>query len=288
MEEKEIEALIRLLDDPDTGVFEHIEETLFSLGHQVIEPLVVAGENSLDTVFQERAEQLIHKIQFQTLLKQIEIWKHSASFDLLRGLLIINHYAFPELEDQLVINQIESIKREVWMEMMYDMSPLEKVRLLNKVFFNSFQIIGNVTRYYDPQNSYISDVLKNKKGNPILLACIYSIVAQKLDIPIYGINLPQHFIVAYVDEQKESPNNILFYINPFNKGQTFNKSDVLIFLKRLKLEDDPKYLQPCTNIAILIRVLRNLISSYDKSGHPENADELSRMLNILLDESDIS
>lgn len=285
MEEKEIEALIRLLDDPDAEIFEHIEETLFSLGHQVIEPLELAGENSSNTIFKGRAEQLVHKIQFTTLLKQIEIWKHSASFDLLRGLLIINHYAFPDLEDQLIINQIESIKREVWLDMIYEMSPLENVRLLNNVFFNSHRFSGNVKRYYDPKNSYISEVLKSKKGNPILLACLYSIVAQKLDIPIYGINLPQHFILAYVDEQNKSSDNVLFYINPFNKGQTFNKEDVLIFLNRLKLAEDPRFLEPCTNVDILIRILRNLISSYEKSNLTEKVEELNRMLTILADSS---
>ena len=283
MEEKEIEALIRLLDDPDAEIFEHVEEILFSLGHQVIEPLEIASESSPNKTFKGRAEQLVHKIQFTTLLKQIEIWKHSASFDLLRGLLLINHYAFPDLEDQLVINQIESIKREVWLDMIYEMSPLEKVRLLNNVFFNSQRFSGNIKHYYDPKNSYISEVLKSKTGNPILLACLYSIVAQKLDIPIYGINLPQHFILAYVDEQNKKHDNILFYINPFNKGQTFNRGDVLIFLNRINLEEDPRFLEPCTNVDILTRIIRNLISSYEKINLPEKADELNRMLTILVD-----
>ncbi len=62
---------------------------------------------------------------------------------------------------------------------------------------------GNTTNHQDPQNSYIGQVLDTKKGNQISLASIYSIIAQKLDIPIYGVNLPQHFILAYLDEDKE-------------------------------------------------------------------------------------
>lgn len=283
MDDKKIEALIRLLDDRNDEIFQHIESTLFSLGEKVIKPLEQAWENSLDTVLQERVENLIHKIQFNSVLKDLKLWKSNGSFDLLQGLLIINRYQYPDLDEQMVINQVEAIKREIWMQMIYKMNPVEKIRLVNNVFFNSLGFSGNIKRYHDPQNSYLSQVLETKKGNPILLASIYSIVAQKLDMPVYGVNLPRHFILAYTDDYTANTeeNEILFYINPFNKGQIFGKHDVLSFIKQLNLNPDPLYFSPCTNIDIIMRVLRNLIFSYESTEIHEKAAELQQFILVL-------
>src|SRR5690606_8867326 len=158
-------------------------------------PLERAWESSLDTLLQERIENILHKIQFNSVLNDLELWHTSGSFDLLQGLLIINRYQYPDIDEQKIINQIETIKREIWMQMVYMMNPMEKVRLMNNVFYNTFGFSGNTKNYHDPQNSYLSQVIESKKGNPILLACLYSILAQKLDMPIYGINLPRHFIL---------------------------------------------------------------------------------------------
>jgi regulator of sirC expression with transglutaminase-like and TPR domain len=169
------------------------------------------------------------------------------------------------------------------MQMIYKMNPVEKVRLLNNTLFNTFGFSGNTRRYSDPQNSYLSQVLENKKGNPILLASIYSIIAQKLDMPIYGINLPRHFILAYTDNYNTNTkeNEILFYINPFNKGQIFGKHDVISFLKQLNLPPDPMFFNPCTNVEIIARVIRNLINSYEENSMPEKVQELNKMISLL-------
>lgn len=283
VDNKKVDALIRLLDDRDDEIFQHIESKLFSFGEQVIEPLEQAWESSFDDLLQERIENLIHKIQFNIVLKDLELWHISGSFDLLQGLLIINRYQYPDLDEQKIINQIEEIKREIWMQMIYKMNPVEKVRLVNTVLFTNFGFSGNTKRYHDPQNSYLSQVLETKKGNPILLASIYSIIAQKLDMSIYGINLPRHFILAYTDDYNTNTkeNEVLFYINPFNKGQVFGKHDVLSFLKQLNLPADPAYFQPCTNVEIIARVIRNLIGSYELNAMDDKVQELNKMLNLI-------
>ena len=125
-------------------------------------------------------------------------------------------------------------------------------------------------------------MLETKKGNQISLAVIYSIIAQKLDIPVYGVNLPQHFILAYVDETQENDfqNGILFYVNAFNKGFIFGRRDVDSFLKQLNIQPDKQFYEPCSNDEIIQRVLRNLISSYDKVGATQKVNELEELLEI--------
>ncbi len=283
MNEKEIDSLIKLLDDPDAEVFQHVEQKLIMMGPEVIGRLEMVWGQSFDVMLQTRIENLIHKIQFEDVLQELELWKLSGSFDLLQGLIIVNKYQYPDVDEQKIINQIEAIKRDAWLDMIYSMSAVEKVRLLNNILYNVHGFSGNTSNYHDPQNSYVGQVLETHKGNPILLACIYSIVAQKLDIPIYGVNLPKHFILAYTEDHTpvENKDGILFYINAFNRGQIFGRHDVVAFLKQLNLAPNDDFVLPCSNVDIITRVLRNLTTSYSQAGNAAKTDEINRMLDLL-------
>ena len=285
MNEKEIASLIKLLDDPDPQIFDHIENKLLSYGNEVISYLENAWEKSLDALLQERIENLVHKIQYQNVREDLALWYQSGGFDLLRGILIVNRYQYPDLNEQKIINQLEAIKRDVWLQMMHEASPVEKVKLINHIFYNVYGFSGNTTNHQDPKNSFLSEVLESKKGNQISLAIVYSIIAQKLDIPIYGVNLPQHFILAYIDdlEKTADDNGILFYINVFNKGYIFGKKDIDQFLRQLKINPEKFFYEPCSNTDILKRVIRNLMSSYDKAGAIEKVKELNYLLDVLED-----
>lgn len=281
LSDKEINSLIHLLDDPDEVVYLHVEEQLRMLGPTVIATLEVAWEKSFDSLLQSRIENLIHKIQFEEVYNELELWYMGGGFDLLHGLIVVNRYQYPDLDEQVIINQVDEIKRDAWLDMMYNMNAVEKVRMLNNIFYNVHGFKGNTKNYHDPQNSYIGKVLETRRGNPILLASLYSIVAHRLDIPIYGVNLPRHFILAYLDENlKAEEEGVLFYINAFNRGQIFGRHDVLSFLKQLNLPNDKQFFLPCDNIAIISRVLRNLLAAYKQAGTMEKAGEIERLLSI--------
>src|ERR1700712_3888043 len=281
--ETEVNSLIRLLDDPDQEIYSHVHEKLLSYGSEAIEYLESAFEQAFDSIQQERIANLVHEIQFGILKTDLKLWHQGGAFDLLQGILVINRYQYPDLDEQKIINQIEAIKREVWIQMMNEASPVEQVKLINHVFYHLHGFTGNTTNHQDPQNSYLSQVLESKKGNQISLAIIYSIIAQKLDIPVYGVNLPQHFILAYVDEtqQSEFESGVLFYINAFNKGFIFGRRDVDMFLKQLNLKADKQFYEPCNNTDIIKRVLRNLISAYEHLGSPDKVKELNELLGII-------
>lgn len=279
----EVQSLIRLLDDPDAQIFELVHNKLLSIGPEAIEYLESAWEEAFDPIQQERIAGLVHEIQFGIVKNDLRLWHQGGAFDLLQGVLVINRYQYPDLDEQKVINQIEAIKRDIWIQMMNEGSPSENVKLINHVFYNIYGFSGNTANHQDPQNSYISQVLESKRGNQISLAIIYSIIAQKLDMPIYGVNLPQHFILAYLDEtmQSEFEGGIVFYINAFNKGFMFGRRDVDMFLKQLNLKFDKQFYEPCSNTDIVKRVIRNLIAAYENLGSAEKVGELNELLAIL-------
>ncbi|AOM77724.1 transglutaminase-like domain-containing protein [Pedobacter steynii] len=280
---KEISALVKLLDDPDPEIYQHIEKRLLEYGAEVVHFLEHAWEQSLDSLLQERIENIVHKIQFSSVKEDLNLWFQSGAFDLLQGALVINRYQYPDLDEQKIILQIEEIKREIWMGLQYEMSSIEKIKLINHIFYNVYGFSGNTKNHHDPQNSYINQVLESKKGNQISLAIIYSTIAQKLDIPVYGVNLPQHFILGYIDESKREEHEfgVLFYINAFNKGAIFGKHDVDQFLRQLNLDPMPGFYAPCSNVEIIRRIIRNLISSYENLGSTEKVAELKELQDIL-------
>ncbi len=281
----EISALVKLLDDPDEEIYSQVSQKLLEYGTEVIHFLENAWEQSFDGLLQERIENIVHQIQFNTVKEDLMLWYLSGAFDLLQGAIIINRYQYPDIDEQKIINQIEEIKREIWLGLQYEMSSIEKIKLINHILYHQYGFGGNTKNHHDPQNSYLSQVLERKKGNQISLAIIYSTLAQKLDMPVYGINLPQHFILGYVDESRQEGNEygVLFYINAFNRGNIFGKHDVDQFLRQLNLEPLPEYYRPCSNTDIIRRVLRNLVSAYESAGATDKVKELNELQIILED-----
>ena len=119
------------------------------------------------------------------------------------------------------------------------------------------------------------------------------ILAQSLDIPVQGVNLPNHFILAYKDENKiieelrefepdiDHAENVLFYINPFSNGSILHKSQINNFLKHLDLEPEAKHFKPCTNVEIVRRLFNNLVYAYQKLGYTEKVDEVIKIASVL-------
>ncbi len=279
---KEVIALITLLDDPDEVIYSQVKDRFVILGPPAIPHLETAWENSFDAIMQKRIEIIIHTIQFEILQKALKKWALEEQEDLLKGILILSRYQYPDLDETKIRKDLGQIKQDVWLELNDDLTAIEKVKVLNHILFEVHQFSGNITNYHAPQNSFINNVLESKKGNPLMLSVLYMLICKELNIPIYGINLPQHFVLAYLNDyanlidvnNKTLSNNILFYINPFSKGLIFNQKDIDQFLKQLNLEPEAKYYIPCSNIEIVKRSLNNLIFSYEKLGYLEKVDEL--------------
>jgi len=286
--QSELKALIRLLDDPDEEIFTNVKDRLLSYGQEVIPVLEYAWEqgNSFNHIVQTRIENIIHKIQLEKINNELVDWAKSGATDLLRGAFILAKYQYPDLNEEKIKIKLDQITQDVWLELNDNLTALEKVKVLNHIVYEVHGFSGNTANFHDPENSYINHLMESKKGNPLSLSIIYCIIAQKLEIPIFGVNLPQHFILAYQSNNILTPNfseeiqhNVLFYVNPFSKGSVFAKKEIDNYLKQVGIKEDPKYYKPCNNIDILKRAIQNLIFSYDKLGHLSKTKELKEMLN---------
>lgn len=282
---KEVIALITLLDDPDDQIFTQVKDRFMILGPPAIPHLETAWENSFDAIMQKRIETIIHDINFDAIKKGLKDWAKTDQDDLLKGILILSRYQYPDFDESKIKKQLHQIKQDVWLELHDDLTALEKVKIINHILFEVHNFSGNITNYHAPQNSFINNVLESKKGNPLMLSVVYSLICKELNIPVYGINLPQHFVLAYINDytnlfdatHKTLSDNILFYINPFSKGLIFNQKDIDNFLKQLNLEPETKYYLPCNNVEIIKRCINNLVFSYEKLGYMDKVNELKQL-----------
>ena len=275
LSENELHALVSLLDDSDREVKSHVIDKLISIGHPVIPFLEKKWEESFNPAIQKEIEDLVHKLQFSQLKERLIDWKSSPEQDLLTGLWIINTYQYPDLEFEKLNADMHQIYFEVWTAFKNDLLPYEQVRIINGVLFNSLRFSANTKNFHSPGNSMLSNVLETKKGNPISLCAIYLLVAKKLGLPIYGVNLPNLFVLTYKSSDAS------FYINAFNKGLIFSRKDIVNYLEHLKIESREVFFEPCSNQDIITRTLRNLIVAFEKLGEIEKTGEIRELLEIV-------
>ncbi len=283
----ELNALINLLDEPNNQVFDKIKDKLLYYGIDAVPYLEDAWDNSFDNIIQKRIENLIHNIQIDYLTKELKNWKSKAHYNLLKGYILVTKYLYPDINEKDLREKVEKIKKDIWLELNLNLTALEKIKVINHIFFDIYNFQGNKTNIDTPQNLYLNNLLSTKKGNHLSLGMLYMIVAQSLDIPVYGVDLPHHFILAYVNEiadekiSLDDENDILFYINPFNKGAVFTQKEIDVYIKQIKLKPQKSFYKPTDNITIIKRLLANLITSYGKMGYLDKVDELKMLESAL-------
>ncbi len=281
IDDKNMVALVSLLSDDDKEIIDHVEQKIVTLGDPIIPFLEREWESNFNPIVQKRIEDLIHTVQFSQLKSKLHTWKEGGYMDLLEGMWLITTYQYPDLEYDKLKADLEQLYFEAWTEIKVETEhPYEMIKMMNFAFFGKMRFASNTKNFHSANNSMLNVVLETRKGNPISLCVIYMLIAQKLKLPVYGVNLPNLFILTYKNQ------NIQFYINAFNKGLIFTRSDIDNYISHLNLSHNSMFYEPCNNLSIIRRVLRNMIVSFEKAGASEKVDEAHQLLSCISDESD--
>ncbi len=279
MTESELKALVSLLDDPDHYVSDHVEGEIRKFGNKIIPVLESEWQdNSLNPFIQRRIEHLIHDLQFVQVSDRLTQWYAGGEFDLLEGLWIVATYQYPELTYEKLKDAVEQVFYEFWLDVKPDMHPIDKIKTMNAVFYGKLKFTSNTKHFHSPANSMLNIVLESRRGNPISLSCIYMLMARRLNIPLYGVNLPNLFVLTYKGEIPQ------FYINVFNKGLVFNRKDIEQYVAQLNLKPLDTFFEPCSNLDIVRRYFRNLIMAFEKTGDQDKVEEVKKLMRIISDE----
>lgn len=284
---KEYKALIKLIDEPNLDDYNIIKQRILEIGFDIYKYL----KDSLDNNFQEdnifRILDLMNLINVDRICKEFKKWKDIGSNNLLHGLYILSLFRNPLLKIEEIKIQIDSIKDDIWLEMNSNLTLLEKIRVFNHVFYDIYGFKPNKLDFHNPSNSFVFEALERKTANPIMISSIYIIIAQKLGLPVYGVNLPEHFVCVVLNQGLEDRLSFLpkgeplFYINPFDYGSVFTVNQLKVFLAQIKVPEKPEYFLSCNNIDILNRCLNNLIFTYSSLNEEDKVIELKRIKSIL-------
>jgi regulator of sirC expression with transglutaminase-like and TPR domain len=178
----------------------------------------------------------------------------------LEAAVAIGQDADPGLDVQGVLAEIDALAARLKKRIAADAAPLQRLRYLNRYFFQELGFAGNVNDYYDPANSYLHRVLATRRGIPITLALIYIEIAQQIGLEARGVSFPGHFLIKLKMSQGE------VVIDPFN-GRSLSRDDlderIAPYRRRHGLLEDAElplglFLQTATARAVLARMLRNL------------------------------
>ena len=277
MKDSEIKALVTLLEDEDYEIFNHVREKLKSLGSGAIPYLESEWETNFDPTLQKRIEDLVHDLQFELLKERLEYWHKNEKDDILKGMWIVATYQYPDLELSDLEQQLEQLYYNTWLNFKSELAPSDEIRILNQCFFDDHKFRANTKNFHSPGNSMINIVLESKRGNPISLCVIYMLIAQKLNLPVYGVNLPNLFILTY------KMDDVQFYINVFNRGLIFSKQDIDSYIDHIQVPHEKMFYEPCDHADIIRRILRNLIVSFEKLGEYEKSEEIKELMLVIGD-----
>ncbi len=284
---KEIEALVRLIDDPDGIVYSSVMGRLQAIGTDAVPYLNDARLFFPDPFVQDRIDQVIRSINLEDVKNSLVRDFEQGCYDLLSSWITLSSLRYPDIDDDKIRVGIARIRSDIWVELNENLTALEQVKVFNRIFFEKYGFAANHENYHSAQNSFVNKVLESRKGNPLSLSMVYLIVAQALDMPVFGVNLPEHFVLAYTGRAfdpvtlKMEDNKVLFYINPFGQGQLFSTQGVEKFIKQLKIESSPKFFNPCDNRIMILRAINNLVAAYSFSAETENQKDMEALRDAL-------
>lgn len=285
IENNEFEHLVKLLDDEDEEIYSNIKGRFISFGDQSTDYLkqYLNDENIL---IKKRANEIFAILNFENVAEKFRIISKKNENEILEeAVFLLASFEYPGIDFNNYKKELDKMALDIetrFLEINTSTRRLETLDMLNAVnnylfFEKGFK--GNTSNYYDPDNSYLNKVLDTKLGIPVSLSILYLLISKRLNLPVFGISLPGHFIVKYSDPEEE------FFIDPFNNGVIISMKEAQEFIKKIGMSkknfDSIPYLKISTDKETILRVMRNLAEIYKKQSDDLKSAQLEKLMQDL-------
>lgn len=278
-------ALISLLDEPDHGIFGKVRDQIYAYGTLAVPMLENAWESTFDVFLQKRIEDIIHDIQHNQLYIDLTNWSHLGNQNLLDGYIFFTRSQFHNMDETYIRKQFHAIRRDIWLELNENLTSLEKVKVLNHIIFEVYNFRLSPPNTAEIRYLLLNNLLETQVGYSISIGIFYAILAQSLDLPVFGILLPgERYILAWMDSVIDvdgKPPRAMFYINPENKGSVFTRNEITALLKHLNHPIRDKYYKPFKNNLLIDKMFELLGILHRSVGNPERIDEIDHLRSAL-------
>ena len=274
----EIESLMFLLEDPDPFVQEQVQLRFMELGGRAVPLLDQIRVQTKDKEAKKRAKEVLHKLTFSTLKGDfaellLEGIGNRAQRE--RAVITLARFGHPTLRESEYVKILDHFADMIRPSLRYKRSEREKMRILMKFIFEDLNFRGDNKDYHNPANGFIDQVIERRKGLPISLSLVAMFIARRLQLPVFGVNMPIHFMLAFVGEKEEQ------LIDPYDQGAEVSYDQCYFFLKKNNVTPKPEHFKMASDIDILARCIRNLMHSYERNEEHDRVQELKSLLGLV-------
>ncbi len=266
---REVNAIVRLLDDPDADVQIQVEQRLVELGRAAFPALRHAYDAS-SGVLRERIDEALQTLHWNDVRMAWHAVMSVAEPDLERGAFLIALHRFPDLDVESYLEQLDDWAFEL-QPRIERADGIRRARELVEFISENLGFSGNRQQYEDPNNSYLNRVMDRRTGIPISLSVIALLLARRLHLPLYGVGMPAHFLIKYSGPRGE------VYFDLFNDGQPVSREECVRFLLRAGIQPKPSYFEAADTTSILLRMVRNLRHLAEQNGNTQVFDQLTEL-----------
>ena len=275
--------MTKLLDDPDDVVFSHIQDRFITVGKEAVPLLERVWKESKNALVQLRIENIIEKINFNVILDEFNLWKSLENPEIADGLTIINRIQYPNFNPRLIYLNLEQYSREIWLELNENLTTFELINVVNKVVFELWSFKSVHDSDSDAfQYNFMSNLIEMRCGNMFTTSLFYLLIAERNELPFMPVLLEDQLILAGVRELKKSSemsaDDVLFYVNPYERGVVFDDLSIRKWILKHELEDKESYFLPCDNKEVMRVYLNRLIQGYEENGESSKAGFLRDIL----------
>ncbi|RYM34529.1 hypothetical protein ERX46_03915 [Brumimicrobium glaciale] len=262
------------MDDPDQMVVEHARGRLLEYGEDIIPNLEHLEDDCLTYPIQlENISVVLDALRFKRIKNSLHSWLKSEDKSLMQAVYTICTYQYPDLTIEDFTSNFQNLRHQCWMEINSRQTSFEKVDAINKVFFDVFDFVRVNEVPHSPFEIFVNSVMESREGTDISLGLIYSLIAQSLDIPIYGVTTMNNrapFLLAFMDKDNLLPildwgienNGVLFYIGVGTKGLIIDPKQLKEAYLSEGLPQNRAQFEPSPNSMIIKKYLKDIKRSY--------------------------
>ncbi|MDE2890258.1 MAG: transglutaminase-like domain-containing protein [Gemmatimonadota bacterium] len=270
----QVRAILSLLADPDADIVDIVRSKLFTMGEPAVREVLAAAP--VGSRAQREAGRILLCLKEPPLETQFRNLHEGAGgdIDLETASFTLARLEYPALDIQRYRSRLNKMAEELAPSIAPDDHPLRVIQTLNH-FIHEIQ--GFRGKSNGPAASYMNRVLDRKTGLPISISALYVFLARRLDLPVFGVGMPVHFIAKY-----RTADGMEFLFDPYNKGQLLTANECAEYLSRLDLAFEPSMLRQASDRQILTRMIFNLCAAYRSQDDASKVDALERLARILL------
>ena len=277
MKDSEKNALIKLIEDPNTQVYSAIEKKILELGFSIIEPINAYYSENNNKLVKNRIILLNQKIVKSRIEKSLHNLRETDFYDLKELAYIISLIDATLLDKEKFIQQINLLIEQLNSELNHSSSILTKIKLIIHIIYQ-IQAYSVAQKNINIKHYFLSNLFSTKVASAEVFALLLMILGKELSLNLQVVHLPLSIIIAVLDSKE----NILFYINPGYKGSILTEKEIITYLKKQNIKQNKQFLEITPINNFVIHFFSTLEVMYRQEKETTKADFVQNIKQLLI------